>query len=272
MKTRFIKLFIIFFLSSSCSENLLSGSSDVDPDDDYYSKAMDSLNQQDYDSAIAIITTKVSANGQTTVRSRDLLSSAYAGKCGLNFLDYTDKLSQLSTGSAFSMMMSPFVQAAIADPTYCRQALATLELIGPTESRTANQNVFASITGMVLIGTALRTSADLSPALGDGTTDVNLCTGLTDAQVDDIIIGFGYFNKNFSAVGDGVIGSGSSASFGQISAACTAVPGAVCNIISQSDITPALRDFYRDVINTQDYGLGNFSTGGDPMQIPNSCP
>lgn len=244
----------------------------TNPDDDYYSDAMDSLNLQDYDSAISIVTTQISADGQTTVRVRDLLSSAYAGKCGLNFLDYTAKLAQLNNGSALNMMMSPFVQATMADPSFCRLALETLELIGPTETRTNNQNIFASITGMVLVGTALRTSADLAPALGDGVADVNLCTGLTDAQIDDVIIGFGYFNTNFSAVGDSIIGAGSSASFGQISDACTMVPGSVCNVISASDITPALRDFYRDVINTQDYGLGNFSTGGDPMLIPNSCP
>ncbi len=265
-------IFLFFILAFSCSQNFLQDLSSTDPDLVYYEKALNAVNIEDYDKAITILTTQVSLAGQTFPKMRELLASAHAGKCGLNFIEYTSKLAAQTTGSAMFNLMSPFVQIVV-DPASCRTALRTIELIGPTNLRTTNQNIFASITGMVLIGAGLRGYADIAPPLGDGAADINLCTGFTDAQVDDIIIGFGFFNKNFSAVSSSVIGSFSSTNFGDVANLCTAAVGAAaCTVTDPANITAPMRDAFRDLINTKEYGIGAYMTGGNPAAVPMSCP
>jgi hypothetical protein len=266
------KLILIFLLLPlACSQNFLQDMSSVSPDDDNYSKAMDALNDESYDLAISIVN-NITPAGQTVPKVRELLASAYAGKCGLNFLDYTQKLTENSSGSSMTNLMRPFIQVAV-DPASCRLALETMELIGPTEIRNANQNIFTSITGMVLMGTALRGYADTSPALGDGAPDMSLCSGFTDDQIDDIIIGFGFFNKNFSSVSTTMIGSYSTFILGDVATMCTDVAGAAaCTITNPADITMPMRDIFRDLVNTQEYGIGAYITGGDSLMVLNSCP
>lgn len=265
-------IFLFILLPLACSQNILQDMSSLSPDEDYYSKAMEALNDESYDQAILIVQNQITPTGQAAPKVRELLASAYAGKCGLNFLDYTKKLTEHTSGSAMSNLMLPFVQLAV-DPPSCRLALETMELIGPTAARNNNQNIFTSITGMVLVGTALRGYADLSPVLGDGAADINLCADFTDAQIDDIIIGFGFFNKNFSAVTTIMIGSYSSFILGDIVSICNDTAGAAaCQITDPADITPAMRDTFRDLVNTQEYGIGAFNTGGNPLTVPMSCP
>ncbi len=243
-----------------------------DSDQEYYSKAMDALNQEAFDQAITIVGTQISSTGQTWPKVRELLASAYAGKCGLNFINYTYALASQSSGSAMSTVMRPFVQLA-ADPPSCRLALETIELIGPTETRTNNQNIFASVAGMVLMGAALRTYADTSPQLGDGSADINLCADFTDEQVDDIIIGFGFFSKNFAAVTSTLVGSYSISALGDVVTICNDAIGAQsCSMTNPAEITPSVRIGFRNLVNTQEYGLGSFVTGGNPLMVLNSCP
>lgn len=261
---------IIFFLTS-CSGNLFQELSSKTGDDDYILEAQEYLNNEDYDSAITILMTKLSSAGQQTVKAREVLASSYAGKCGLNFISYTDSLAASTTGSAFAVLMAPFIGKAVA-PQYCRNALDTMQLIGTTATRTLNQNAFTSIVGMVLIGTALRGYADLSPALGDGTADVNICSVVTDAQIDDVVLGFGFMSENFSAVSSSLIGGSSSTSLDAVINTCTSVAGASCQITDPDNITPTIRDTVRDLVNTSEYGIGVYSTGGNDLLIPVACP
>lgn len=264
-------ILLFIFLPLACSQNFLQDLSSHDPNEDYYTKALAALNDQSYDQAISIINDQITPAGQSAPKVRELLASAYAGKCGLNFIDYTKKLSEQNSGSAMWNLMMPFVQVPV-DPASCRTALQTMELIGPTEARTHNQNVFTSVTGMVLIGTALRGYADIAPPLGDGASDINLCTDFTNAQVDDIIIGFGFFNKNFSSVASNTIGSYSNFALGDVVEMCNSTAGAAaCQITDPADITPTMRDTFRDLVNTQEYGIGAYSTGGNPATVPISC-
>lgn len=266
------KVLVALLFLSACSQNILSQASSINDDEDYYDQALSELNIENYDNVVSIITTKMSSSVQAQIKVRELLASAYAGKCGLNFVSYTNALAEQTTGSAMQVMMGPFV-GVDSDPASCRLALQTMELIGPTESRNTNQNLFTSIVGMVLLGTALRNAADVSPVQGDGTADVNICTTVTDAQMDDVILGFGFFNKNFSAVSATTIGNYSDSSMSDAAAACNAGVGAgVCQIIDPTLITPSIRDAYRDLTNTSDYGIGAVSTGGNPMLIPAACP
>ncbi len=264
-------LLLFVFLFSSCSGNLFQELSSKTGDDDYILEAQEYLNNEDYDSAILILTTKLSSAGQQTVKAREVLASSYGGKCGLNFIEYTDSLASSTTGSAFAVLMAPFIGVAVA-PEHCRSALDTMQLIGTPTTRTLNQNAFTSILGMVLIGTALRGYADLAPALGDGTADVNICSGMTDDQIDDVVLGFGFMSENFGAVSSSLIGGSSSTSLDAVINTCTSAAGASCQITDPVNITPAIRDTVRDLVNTSEYGIGAFAAGGNDLLIPVACP
>ncbi len=267
-----IILIIFLVLTQACQNNLMDGFGSHDADDKHYSNALEALNEERYDDSIGIINQQMSPAGQAQVKSRELLASAYAGKCGLNFLDYTSRLAQLSSGSPMYLTMYPFI-GRTALPDFCRQSLLIIESLGPTELRTVNQNTFAAIVGMVLLGSTLRTSADISPVFGNGIADVDICAAVTDDEVDNMLIGFGHFNKNLSYVNDSLIGSFSNTSLANVGATCTAQFGAeTCEVTDASEITPTMRLAFRDLANTVEHGIGVYSTGGNPAMIPSACP
>ncbi|MGZ3725864.1 MAG: hypothetical protein ACXWQQ_08685 [Pseudobdellovibrio sp.] len=257
------------FLFFSCSGNFLKDVSDKNSDDALIYDAQTAVNAQDYDTAINILTVKLSSSGQTRTDAREILASAYAGKCGLNFIDFTTGLSNATSGSAFVLASKPFVGVAVSS-SYCLTSLQTLDLIGTTAQRTVNENAFASVVGMVLMGSATRLYTDNSPVNGDGNQDAaNISCSLTDPQIDEIILGYGYMSQNFSALSS-QIGSASSTFSGSIST-CQSVAGASCQITNAASIDSTIRDTMRDLLNTSQYGVGTFD-GSNPANIPNSCP
>lgn len=266
--TVFLKMFLIFLLSS-CS-NVLKDVASNDKDTELLIEAKANINALSYQAAIDTLTLKVSAGSKTKIEFRETLASAYAGKCGLNFATFVNSLSTASAGSAFTLVLKPFV-GLVVDPASCVLALNTMELIGTTQTRTTNQNAFTSIVGMSLMGTQTQVSADKVPVNGDGVADQNLCA-LSDAVIDNIIIGFGFMSKNFSALSTAQLGSSSQTSINDSITQCTAVAGATCQITNPADITAPVRDTMRDLLNTIEYGLGNVVTAGNPVAIAAACP
>lgn len=264
-------LILFSFVLFSCSGNILSDVASKSNDEDYLYQAQQKINDLDFDGAVTMITTKMSSSGQASIASREALASAYGGKCGLIFMNYVTALAAATAGSAMVILKTPFV-GKIVDPSSCRLALTTMDKIGTFSTRTLNQNFFTAILGMVLMGSALRAYVDATPAnVGDGTNDVNICTGVTNAQMDDIIIGFGYMSQNISAVSASAIGSGSLGALTGATSTCQAA-GINCQITDPALITVPIRDFFRDLTNTQQYGIGTFNTGGNDLLISGSCP
>ena len=268
------KIFFIFILSVSflvgCSANFLKELASKNSDDAIIYDAQVAVNEQNYDLAINLLTVKLSAVGQAKVEARETLASAYAGKCGLNFIDFVDGLANASSGSAFILVSSPFV-GKVVQPNYCLQSLQTLDLIGSTATRTTDQNAFASVVGMVLMGSATRLYTDNNPTDGDGVQDVaDISCTLTDAQIDNVVLGYGYMAKNFSALTTDQIGSSSGDAISDSIDACTAAAGSSCEITDPAAITDDLRKTMRDLLNTVDYGVGTVD-GSNPLLIPGAC-
>ncbi len=269
MKATAVLIAILVFFQS-CSLNIFSELAGKNSDDSLLFEAQAAVNAQNYDNAITIITQKVSSSGRVTVKAREILASGYAGKCGLNFIDYVTRLSQSVSGSTFVLVSSPFVGITVT-PASCLTALQTLDLIGTFSQRTTSQNSFAAIVGMVLMGSATRQYTDDAPVNGDGSQDaVNISCTLTDAQMDNIILGYAYMSLNFAAVSS-QIGNASSTTISDTIAACTALAGAACTNTDPAQITPQMRDTMRDLMNTVDYGVGT-ADGSNPLLIPAACP
>ncbi|OFZ31516.1 MAG: hypothetical protein A2622_02730 [Bdellovibrionales bacterium RIFCSPHIGHO2_01_FULL_40_29] len=233
-------------------------------------EAKDAINALNYSGAITILTTQVSASSQAKLEFKEALASAYAGQCGLNFASFVNGLASATSGSAFRLVMNPFVGVVVDSPS-CLQSLNLMETIGTTESRTTNQNAFVSVVGMVLMGSQTRVSSDVTPTNGDGTIDADVCA-MSNDDIDRVILGFGFMSKNFSALSTAQLGSTSQTSITDSITQCSAVAGSTCEIIDPAEITDPLRDVMRDLLNTIEYGVGSVVTNGDPLLIPGACP
>lgn len=259
------------FLLMSCSQNLLSELDSKTTDDALLFDAQTAVNAQRYQDAITIVTAQVSSAGQQRVEAREILANAYAGKCGLNFIDYTDSLANATNGSAFVLAATPFV-GRVVDPASCLTSLQTLDLIGPTASRNVNQNALASVVGMVLMGSATRLYTDNAPTNGDGAQDsANISCGLSNTQIDQVILGYAYMAQNFSALTAAQIGSSSQNTITASIAICNSIAGSSCTNTDPAQISTLMRDTMKDLMNTSQYGVGTFDAS-NPVNIPAACP
>lgn len=276
MKKSFLYLTILTLLTNSCGPNALSGLGSQSSDDYYLEEATKANNSQNYDYALDVLLNKLSAGAQARATTKELLASAYAGKCGFNFVNYVTTLSTNTASAVFNVMMQPFVQVEAA-PEYCLLALQTMDAIGTPGQRTANQNTFSAITGLVLMGISLRAYADKDGVdnNGDGAMDANnmICNAgsVTDDQMNDIIVGYGYFVTNLAYVSASLLGTSSFDSLNDSIAVCTSVPGADCDVTNKADVTSDTRDVMRRLLNTSNYGIGD-EAGGDALQIAAACP
>ena len=264
---RFIIIFTVQIFLQGCSQNILNEVGNKNSDEALLFDAQTAVNAQQYDNAISILTQRVSASGQQSTRAREVLASGYAGKCGLNFINYVTALSTSVSGSTFVLVSGPFVTVPVS-PDSCLSALQTLDLIGTNAQRTTNQNAFASIVGMVLMGSATRLYTDDAPVNGNGLQDVvDASCALTDVQINKIILGYGYMAQNFSAISS-QIGASSSTTISDSITTCTALAGASCSNTDPAQITVQMRGAMRDLMNTSQYGVGT----ANPLLITDACP
>ncbi len=272
---RFLKFSLITvlqLLQLSCSKNVLSELGSKSSDEALLVDAQSAINRQDYQFAIDLITLKMSLDYQQKVNTKQTLAGAYAGKCGLNFLNYLDSISHATTTSAFILVSLPFV-GRISDPISCLAALNIMESIGPNASRTTSQNAFTALVGMALMGTATRVYTDNIPANGDGDQDaVGISCTLTDAQMNNVVLGFGFMAQNFSALSSTQLGAGATGLSSLIAKCSSASSGASCVVTSAAAVTSPIRDGLRRLMNTTEYGVGTIVSGGNPATIATACP
>jgi hypothetical protein len=269
---RFFFIMFICLLNGSCAKNVLTNLGSKSSDEALMNDAQVAVNNQNYDLAIDLIANQMSAEGQQKTSAKELLAAAYAGKCGLNFLSFVDSISKAASGvSAYKLVSTPFV-TVVVDPPSCLNALNTMQSIAPVGSRTTSENAFTAITGMSLMGTATRAYTDKVPTNGDGAEDSNniACT-LTDAQMDNVILGFGFMVENFSYLSSSQLGSSSTA-LTDIITMCATLGGAACNITKASDITAGLRTAMRKLMSTVEYGVGKVVVTGNPGALAGACP
>lgn len=274
MKKSILFLTVFSFFLSSCGPNALSSLGSQTSDDYYMEEAEKANNAQEYDKALDILLNKLSVTARQAVPAVELLASAYAGKCGFNFVNYVSSLSSASSTAVFNTMMQPFVGVATS-PEHCLSSLQTIDTLGAPGSRTANQNFFSAITGLVLMGASIRTYADKDGTgnNGNGTMDaVNLICDdnqVSDDQMNDIIVGYGYFVTNLAYVSAAALGNNSFNGLNDSVSACNSL-GGDCTVTDKDNVSALTRLAIRRLLNTSTYGIGNAS--GAPADLLTACP
>lgn len=247
-------LILLCFISGvlSCS-NVFTGAATKDSDEALYEDALKLMDRQSWDSALA----KMDEISNGFKQREDVLETwagIYAGKCGLNFAEYFDALGNASLSGSTLMLyfMNAFTQRAV-DPSSCYQAQLRIEQIGATSAeRSAGQNLFMAILGMVKIGTYLRNDADTDGAnnLGDGSADAghNSCMAgsISDGNLNQIISGMGLITDNLTALSAVIAGGDIDDALDDIQAVC----GGGCGETDPDQVAAGARDIFRDILRT----------------------
>ena len=98
MSLRFVVGTLLTFSSISCGKNVLEQFADKGTDDAIYYSAQQEMNARNYSAAITTLGTLSAAYlSQRTIQFT--LASAYAGRCGLDFIPLANALTSMSSGT-----------------------------------------------------------------------------------------------------------------------------------------------------------------------------
>lgn len=252
-------IMISILVLTGCS-NIFDPVSNKETDAAVYEDARKAINRQQYDIAIAKLES-LPASFQDQNDFKEMLAGAYAGKCGLNFIDYFTAIgsADLSSSTVFKYFMNAFTDRAVS-PDFCRKAQLKMEEISEDSTlRTGSQNMFMAILGMVKVGTYLRADADRdgTNGLGDGDADIpplNICDAtetasepdgwISDDELDEVITGMGLILDNILTLTG--VSADLTDTINDLNAAC----GAACSKTKKSDVNASDRATFRDLLNT----------------------
>jgi hypothetical protein len=286
LKIKIIYLFLAIYLSS-CS-NIFKDASDKTGDRALIYEAELLLDQRDYPGALTYLNQINASKYENPIRLNQLYSQIYAGACGMEMIPFMSSFGTANSAGGtklFGLFMSLFKQKP-ANSVQCAASLRSLQQLGATFNVRAvatgrnDDNFFMEIVSMASIGSVLRTKADIdgTGGLGDGIMDAgfSVCTGLTDADIDQVAIGFSLVLENIAALAS----SGSSVSDMQNISNLLSNP-ALCGTVNCLPKTQAeidamagadqsiLRKVYRLLLRSSEYGIDGSCSVGELLCL---CP
>lgn len=229
---KIIILVLSLAITTSCDKpNVLTEYSKTDGDDALFYESRKMMDSENWDGAITILTTSLSASYRSQTKVKERLMHAYGGKCGINFFNLIQSLKNVSSSKMFEFALELYATQQ-TDITACDNSIATLHELGATaDLRTNNQNVYAALLGLTRMAVALKTKFDTeSSGLGDGNVDVgwNSCTPsaaashLTDADMNRVATGIGLIFENLSYLSDELTAGSAGSAFDSAKTLCEA--------------------------------------------------
>ena len=202
-----VTLSLLFSLS--CSKNFYDELADKEEDDAVYFEAQKALDDLNYSQAILLIQS-LGADYQTRRDVNFTLASAFAGRCGLNFISLAETLSDASATGLFGIIMQGFPGSSdnsIADCISAESVINTVES-DPT-LRTVDENLLMAFVAFSKIGVILNRYADSDD---DGSPDGGFdhCSNADFPEADVRQIGTGIGNAVLSLGSAGSTVGGSS--------------------------------------------------------------
>lgn len=246
-------------LALGCNKNAFLESAKKDSDAALLFEARKQMNNSDWSGAITSIGL-MTAVGRATRESKTALASAYAGRCGLNFVDFADRISNAGTTNYFPLFLSFYKAGGSVAITDCTAAEAQMLSISTTAAdRTADENVFLAFAEFAKIGVILAHYADSND---DGTADAGFdpcdTNDLPTAVLREIGTGITIAVASLSATG-GSVGASLASS---VSSACSVLAGVnpalnFCSITDPSAFTANQLKAIGGIVRTTDNpGLG----------------
>lgn len=267
MKTKMIlkrSISVLAVLLTACS-NVFTDVSNRSTDDALYVDAVTYIDASNFSAAIE----KFEAMSDSYQLRPDVLEDwvgALAGKCGLNFIEYTEDLGAANLGGStfFKWLMNAWTGKAV-DPVSCTAAEEKLKLLWTIQTSTQSQKLFMAILSLVKMGTYLRWKGDIDGTgnLGDNTIDAafDACVStddsnhLTDDQVKEVVTGLALFLLNVTDF---------TASFGDVGNATTAINTACgllspnpCSTTDAANVTAGMVNSMRDLMDSVTTGVGS---------------
>ena len=224
------------------------------------------INEQDYDTAITLL----NSLDPLFLADRErvpVYASAYAGRCGLVFLDLMTSMQNTGTATVLGTLMAAFDNSDTNDINDCIQAesILTTHIGGPT-LRSSDENLFMAFISLSKIAAILSALADQNnddvtdddgtPA---GTFDQCDNTDLPEAMVRQIGAGIGSALLSLAAVGASYVDDAIS----DVNTLCSQDPNlnVFCTADDPSVFGAAEVQALRYAIGSSDYGID--SCGGN---------
>ncbi len=254
-------------LGTSCgSNNIYKGFSKQDSDKALLIDAKQLINKADYDGALTklnAITTSFRESADTKISFYETHAAASAGKCGLDFVAFTTSFS--GSSNLVTKTRDAFLNRTVL-ASACDDAQADMEAIGTNTQRDSNQNFFMAVLGLAKMGTYLRAASDFDnngladPGWSGCSVDYTAPptqTGISDADVAEVLTGMGLLLDNIAAIGANVAGLDATA-VTNFDASCKTLTGLPsCSFTHTSDITAPVVKAFRKFIDSTTDGIGN---------------
>lgn len=246
----------------SCSVNILETFADTQTDAALFFDAKMRINNGDYTGALGQFSLMSSAYLDRR-EVKGVHASAYAGVCGVDFLDMVDALANLGSTRIMIWLMSTFQGGNATKQNACIQAETLIKEIGTLgASRTADENLLMAMVGFAKMGAIISRYGDIAPADGavDGGFDPCNVGALPSPDAKEIATGFNITMDALENIGSSTIGAGA---LTDVTTACGFLPVGYLPLcddppqVDTTDIDANEEKGIRSLINeSQDVGLG----------------
>ncbi len=267
-RIRIIKFFsfLLLFPFLGCS-NVYQGMANKTSDEALYEDVQILMDKQEWDEAITKLNS-LSTNFKVRSDVIEAWAGVYAGKCGLNFIDYFGALGSANLGGTtiFAYLMGAW-SGKTTNASYCTLAQTKMEELGATPAlRTPGQNMFMAVLGMVKIGVYLKESYPT-----DGVAAA-VCTSsaANDAIIKEVVTGMGLLTTNITYLTAVLSNSSLTGSLDTVNTVCGSFPGA-CGKTDPTLVNTSDIDAFKDLLKTDrtnataPLGIGNCV---DPTVVP----
>ena len=241
----------------SC-KNAFDEGSKKNSNEGYYFDAQQLIDKRDYTGAI----TKLNALTPAFKARRDVVAttaSAYAGRCGLDFLSLAKSISDNPSLRIFPVLLLNFSASTTGSITDCSQAETLMRTLAPADDftqLTRDEAAFLAMVSLSKIGSIMGTYADLDKnAVADPGFDSCNTTQLPDARARDTAVSLNLAAAALNASGTTVGGS----TFSNLNTACASFPAGTspCGIYDPNALTVNQVKVVGGLIKAQDIvGLG----------------
>jgi hypothetical protein len=255
--------FLLIVSAMSCS-NIFVGGARKTLDAAKFVEAKIKINNRDWQGAIDTLES-MTTRYRTRRDVKFLLSSAYAGLCGLDFLALAQRLSNAGGSSnLFEMTLALAAGGTQEELDACKTAEETINGISTDPaSRTPDENTLAGFIGLTKATVAIAMTVDLN---NDGIADggVDPCD-IPNAEADEMVTGVNNAYFSFEALG-GTIGSAYKLLFDAMCISLASSYGGAydfCAVTDIATVTPANRQGVRGMSKETDDKFGLKAGGGN---------